>query len=143
MKNWLLGLVVCCSVFGCSSSRPQPKDVSDASRPRLVLNAIPRQGFAPLRVSFQANLQGVMEENHEFYCQREEWDFGDGAVSSEQPHCETFTEGSKITTEFFVDHVYETPGTYNASFMLGDKRVRSGKVSISVIESYRGAGPGR
>jgi PKD repeat protein len=142
MRQWVF-FAVLLLVWGCSAKSPQTSDSVQGGRPRLVLNAIPRQGFAPLRVSFHATLQHVSETDQEFYCQKEEWDFGDGAVSSDEPHCETFHDGAKVATEFFMDHLYEDPGNYTAAFTLGDKKLRSGKISIVVIESLRESRSGR
>ncbi|HJZ10610.1 MAG TPA: hypothetical protein VJ521_00570 [Acidobacteriota bacterium] len=138
MKKSFLVIAVVLAI-SCSSRTPPQTDVTESSSPKVSITAIPRQGFVPLRVSFHASLQGVEESNKDFYCLKEEWDFGDGSISTEQPHCETFREGSKITTAFFAEHVYETPGSYGAYFSLGEKKaVRSGKAQVTAIESMRG-----
>ena len=40
-----------------------------------------------MRVSLNASLEGVSKTDAQYYCMQEEWEFGDGAVSSEQPDC--------------------------------------------------------
>lgn len=116
----------------CSSHTPEAN--AGSSKARLVLEAGPRQGFGPLHVTFHAVLEGVEEHDQDFYCLQEEWDFGDGAKSSEQPYCEDYTPESTVRTEFFVEHDYEEAGIYSARFTLGDKKIFSRQVNIKVIE---------
>jgi PKD repeat protein len=144
MKRSLF-LIVLLASLSCTTRSSTPGDVTQpSSSVKVNVTAIPRQGFVPLRVSFHATLQGVDASNKDFYCLKEQWDFGDGAISTEQPHCETFQEGSEITTAFFVEHVYEKPGSYGAFFSLGEEKgeqknvVRSSKVQVTAIESMRG-----
>jgi len=102
----------------------------------ISLRADPRTGFAPLRVTFHAVLNGVSDTDATFHCIKQEWDFGDGAVSSQTPNCEPLAAGAKIETEFIYDHVYENKGSYSAGFALGDKKkMRSNKVSVNVLQN--------
>ena len=128
-------LIVC--LFSCSSKSgtgSSPSDTASADGLKLVLGVSPRQGFAPLRVTFRGELQGVNENSEEHYCLQEEWDFGDGSVSTEKPNCDPHSPDTKIKTEFFADHVYETQGTYTVRLVLGDEKVRSRQTTVVVIE---------
>ena len=110
-----------------------------AKEVKLVLKGRPRQGFMPLRVSLNAELQGVDEKDAQYYCLREEWDFGDGAVSSEQPNCEEFTQDTKANLNFFAEHVFDEEGNYTIRFTLGDPvKVRSNMMTIVVLEREHG-----
>ena len=138
MRTRLVSFVLTFLLFGCTSHKTQVGGSPEPGKPRLELTAAPRQGFAPLRVTFHATLQGVIENSEEFYCLKEEWDFGDGAVSSETPQCDPYSQDTRITLEFFTEHLYEEPGSYSASFTLGDRKVRSIKIGITTLESTRG-----
>lgn len=117
--------------FGCSGhSSPGAGGTA-----KLTLTSHPRQGFAPLRVTLHAVLQGVSEIDVEYYCLREKWDFGDGTVSSEQPNCEVFGSGSKVILEFIMEHVYEEKGSFTAFLTLGDKKLRSNNALVYVLEN--------
>jgi hypothetical protein len=85
-------------------------------------------------------LEGAADNDQSFYCLREEWEFGDGAVSAETPHCEPFGADTKISREFFADHVYRNTGVYAVRFKLGD-RFKASPISINVLENRKGAGP--
>ena len=106
--------------------------------PKLKINASPRQGFSPLNVTFRGLLEEVDPGDKEYYCLQEEWDYGDGAVSSEKPNCDPFTPETKIKTEFFSTHVYESHGSYTVRLILGDEKVRSKQISIVIVERDRG-----
>jgi PKD domain len=127
--------VVSMIVFNCmgyhgwtESNKPKKKN------PKLVLSAQPRQGLAPHHVSISAKLEGVAENDPEWYCLKQEWDFGDGAVSAEEPNCDPYTPETKITTEFFADHTFEDPGHYPIRFKLGDEKLWSNTAVVVVIE---------
>lgn len=141
MKRTFLLIAIACTL-GCAGGHSNPQTIPSAApgNPSLILSAIPRQGFSPLRVSFRVILDGVAENDVEWHCLKEEWDYGDGSISSQKPNCEPLTADSKITTEFFSDHVYEIPGGYTASFTIGDKKLRSNKVGVRVLESVRSTG---
>ena len=92
-----------------------------------------------MHVSFNVELQGVSENDKDYYCLHEEWDFGDGAVSAEQPNCETFTKDTKVNLHFFAEHIYEEEGNYTIRFTLGDPvKIRSNQISIVVLERQMG-----
>jgi hypothetical protein len=138
MRRKLIALIVILAAAGCSVRSPQAVNeaasADTGSGPKLVLSAYPRQGFAPMTVSFNATLEGVSEDDKEYYCLKEEWEFGDGAVSSEQPNC--VTDGSSPTKlNFFVEHTYIEKGSYTIWLILGDKKIRSNQIGISVLES--------
>lgn len=125
------------TLVGCSSHQATSSDPSTGSV-HLRLKADPRQGFAPLHVTFHVMLEGVAENDQNFYCLKEEWDFGDGAVSAEQPNCEPYGPETKVNHEFFADHLFYNTGVYSVRFKLGD-RYKSPAVSINVLENRSGA----
>src|SRR5580765_2073716 len=103
MKKLCSILVLCMFLIECVSHEPKapiPKEPLPKGA-HLTLTATPRQGFAPLRVSFHVILENVPENDKSFYCLKEEWDFGDGAVSAEQPQCDPWSPESKVNTEYF------------------------------------------
>jgi PKD repeat protein len=107
----------------------------------LTINAAPRQGFTPLRVTFRGELEGVVANDEEYYCLQEIWDFGDGAKSSEKPNCDPYSAESKVKTEFFMDHVYEKAGRYTVRLMLGEEdneKIKSRQTSVAVLERTTG-----
>jgi hypothetical protein len=144
-KNLLIiALFLLC--VSCSSRPASQQESPDQSSGdlKLTLNASPRQGFAPLHVSFQANFTGAGTNDHKYYCLQEEWDFGDGAKSTEKPNCDPYGPDTKIKTEFFVDHTYEKEGSYTIRFSLGEEgkdQIHSRQVSVLVLE--RSLNPGK
>jgi hypothetical protein len=144
MKIFLVGLAMAL-LINCSSHKEdgtasttesgEPGVMTTSGDPKITLTAHPRQGFAPIHVSFSAKLSGVPDNSKDHYCLQEEWDFGDGAVSSQQPNCEPYTESSNIEREFFADHVFEDPGNFTVRFVLGDKnKLRSNQLTVVVLE---------
>jgi PKD repeat protein len=135
-----LVLVLCLSQPLQSEEKDKKeKDKDKDSKPKLVLTAYPRQGFRPLRISFNATLENVSETDAEYYCLQEEWDFGDGAVSSEKPHCEPFGSDSRVSVTFFSEHIFDDPGNYTIRFKLGDpQKIRSNNLSILVLDRETG-----
>jgi hypothetical protein len=134
MKKILSVFLVFIGIFSCSARTSQQGSGSAAPGVRLTVGASPRQGFAPMRVTFHGVLQGVAEQNKDYFCLQEEWDFGDGAKSSEKPNCDPSSAETKVKTEFFADHVYENEGTYIVRLVLGDEKVRSRQISVVVLE---------
>jgi hypothetical protein len=136
MKRPLVLILTLLWLCSCSGKRAQDNtDVSPAvDGPTFTVNGSPRQGFAPLRVTFRGLLEGVEESNQEFYCLQEEWDFGDGAKSTEQPNCPPFSPETKIKTEFFIDHLYEKEGNYTIRVVLGDEKIRSRAITVKVVD---------
>ncbi len=111
----------------------ESSDKSKKKGPKLVVQVIPRQGLSPHHVSVNAKLEGVSENDPEWYCKKLEWDFGDGSLSAEEPHCDPYTPETKILTEFYAEHTYEDAGKYVVRFKLGDK-LRSNQVGVNVLE---------
>lgn len=151
MKILLVGLTLALMI-NCSSHRENapgaetdsgdPGAKTAAGEPKITLTGHPRQGFAPFHVSFTARLTGVPENSKEHYCLQEEWDFGDGAVSSQQPHCEPYTDSRTIEHDFFAEHVFGDPGSFTVRFVLGDKKkLRSNQLGIVVLEGKPNLGP--
>jgi len=139
----IIALLLLC--LSCSSRPASQQETPDRTSGdlKLILNAAPRQGFAPLRVSFEGNLSGAETNDRKYYCLQEEWDFGDGAKSTEKPNCDPFGPDTKIKTEFFVDHVFEKEGNYTIKLALGEEgkdQIHSRQVSIVVLE--RSLNPG-
>jgi PKD repeat protein len=125
--------------FACSSRSGNQQDPVDSStgEVKLILNASPRQGFAPMHVTLQGNLGGAGVNDQKYYCLQEEWDFGDGAKSTEKPHCDPWGPDAKVKTEYFVDHEYDQAGNYTIRLVLGEEgstQVHSRQVSIVVLE---------
>ena len=105
----------------------------------MTITASPRQGFEPLRVTFRGVLETPDANDKDLYCLQEEWDFGDGAKSTEKPNCDPHSSDTKIKTEFFTEHVYEKFGNYSVRLSLGDEKVRSRQIAIVILE--RNTGP--
>lgn len=129
-------------IAGCSGrSAPQDSSAASSDGARLTINAAPRQGFTPLRVTFRGELEGIAANDEEYYCLQEIWDFGDGAKSSEKPNCDPYSAESKVKTEFFMDHVYEKAGRYTVRLMLGEEdneKIKSRQTSVAVLERTTG-----
>ena len=125
-------------IAGCSSrTAPQASPEASSGEVQLTINAAPRQGFTPLRVTFRGELAGVDQNDQEYYCLQEIWDFGDGSKSSEKQNCEPYSPDSKVKREFFSEHVYEKEGRYTIRLMLGEEdneKVRSRPTGVTVIE---------
>lgn len=136
----LFSAVVVLLLFaGCSSRSTQQDSTAPSGETKLSITASPRQGFEPLRVTFRGVLETANPNDKDLYCLQEEWDFGDGAKSTEKPNCDPHTEDTKIKTEFFTEHVYEKFGNYNVRFTLGDEKIRSRQIAVVVLE--RNTGP--
>jgi hypothetical protein len=132
--------VVALTLTGCATRSPLQDfgSIPDISQvpgepnraPKLILEAYPRAGFAPLRVSVKAVLQNVPESDPVFACIWESWSFGDGSVSSEKSGCEGATI---VDLQYLTEHVYRNEGVYQIRFVLGDNQVLSNTVQVSVI----------
>ena len=96
-----------------------------------------------MHVSINGKLENVLKNDKDFYCLEEEWEFGDGAVSSEQANCEEYSEHSEVKTQFFADHVYEDAGNYTIWLTLGNRKIRSNQIAVVVLESDIGKQQGR
>jgi hypothetical protein len=141
MKRFVFYALLFLAFFFYAGSNQAGDKTASKPKVKLIISATPRQGFAPLTVTFHVVLEGVAEDDQNYYCLQEQWDFGDGAVSSDQPHCDPWGPDSKVTHEFFQDHLYQEEGIYSAQFILG-KDMRSGKVGINVLENRSGSGAG-
>jgi len=80
--------------------------------PVVVADAAPRIGFAPLAVAFDANASYDPDAQPLAY----EWDFGDGATSTEKN----------------PSHVYATPGVYDAVLTVSEQTAPFASNSASV-----------
>jgi PKD domain len=131
---WIVLLCVVLFTFGSGIGKTESeKDKKDA-KPKLVLDAKPRQGLSPHHASMSARLEGVGDTDQDWYCLKQEWDFGDGSISAEEPQCEPYTAETKILKEFYSDHTYDDPGKYPVRFKLGEDKLRSNIVTVVVIE---------
>jgi FOG: PKD repeat len=113
-----------------------PQQAIGSRNPALDLRVFPRQGFAPLRVTFHAVLQGVAESDSNYKCLYQEWNFGDGRVSGEHSDCK-MAETNPVDLDYLTDHVFEAAGTYTVRFRLGDNTLVSKEVSVVVLDSIR------
>ena len=139
MKKLLCAVFLLLFVAGCSTRTSQKGSTASSSETKLSITASPRQGFEPLRVTFRGLLEVADPNDKELYCLQEEWDFGDGAKSTEKPNCDPHSADTKIKTEFFTEHVYEKYGNYTVKLTLGDKKIRSRGIAIVILE--RNTGP--
>jgi len=135
----VVGTLTSCAARSPLQNVTSIPDISQAPEeqnraPRLILDAYPRAGFAPLRVSIKAVLQNVPSSDPIFACMWESWSFGDGARSSEKSGCDG---GTLVDLEYLAEHVYRNEGVYQIRFILGDNQVLSNAVQIRVIgQSY-------
>ena len=127
-------------LLGCSSHPAKEESSGGHDKTPSVkfeLSAAPRQGFAPLHVSFKGTLENVNPNDEKYYCLRENWDFGDGSVSSEKPNCDPYGRDAKVKTEFFADHTFDQEGNYTIRLSLGEEGkevIRSRQVSLRILE---------
>jgi len=106
-----------------------------SSKPAMVLEAFPRQGFAPLSVTLHATLNGVAQNDPNFTCLYQEWEFGDGGISGEKLNCPTSQATSRVDTEFVTEHVFTKSGTYLIRFKLGDQMVTK-RIAVMVYDRF-------
>jgi hypothetical protein len=131
MRNIFILCLTCLLLAGPATHQIQS---ANSKKPKLTLTVYPRQGFGPMQVSINGKLENVPKNDKEFYCLQEEWEFGDGAVSSEQAHCEEHSENSEVKMQFFAEHIYEDAGSYTIWLTLGDKKIRSNQIAVVVLE---------
>jgi hypothetical protein len=144
MKKWIWVLAIFVILVGISSDQGSTESSKNSKKdsPRLVLSASPRQGLSPHHVAINARLENVSDHDQDWYCLKEEWDFGDGTVSAEDPQCDPYTPDTKITKEFFADHTYEDEGNYTIRFKVGKDKLRSNQVTVVVLEGNMDNGSG-
>jgi hypothetical protein len=111
----------------------EPEDISPEEI-KLVLTADVTEGEAPLTVNFTAELIGGPDNNPDYYCVEQEFDFGDGIKMAVFPHCEEYTPDVVIQRHFTTSYTYEEAGTYVARFRLRD--LESNPVTVVVISPY-------
>ena len=82
MKKWIWVLAIFVILVGISSDQGSTESSKNSKKdsPRLVLSASPRQGLSPHHVAINARLEGVSDHDQDWYCLKEEWDFGDGVI---------------------------------------------------------------
>jgi hypothetical protein len=99
---------------------------------RLSLQAEPREGPAPLTVSFTAEIGGGLDGSPELYCRPQTWDFGEGRILTIFGYCLPWRPGMKIDRHFQRTHTYDEPGVYQASFSYGS--LESEPILVKVLE---------
>ena len=121
-------------LFAVSADRISLADSKE--KPKLSIDGHPRQGFTPLNVAFHVTLTGVAVDDPEYYCLKEEWDFGDDSKSTETPNCEPYTAGTQVKSEFFAEHVFDEAGSYGVRLILGEgnKKLQTRKFTVAVQE---------
>ena len=132
MRNIFIFFLSCLLLAGPATHQLQSEN---SKKPKLTLTVYPRQGFGPMQVSINGKLENVSKNDKEFYCLQEEWEFGDGAVSSEQSNCEEHNEDTEVKLQFFAEHIYEDAGSYTIWLTLGNKKIRSNQIAVVVLES--------
>jgi hypothetical protein len=99
------------------------------------------QGPAPLKVTFTGTLVGGADNNPDFYCAEQTFNFGDGASQRISTTCLPWTETVAIQRNFTANHTYNRPGTYYAQFSLSnDRRLRSDLIKIVVENPAKKSG---
>lgn len=99
---------------------------------QLGLQAEPREGPAPLTVSFTAEIGGGLDSSPELYCHPRTWDFGEGEILGIFGYCLSWRPGMKIDRHFQRTHTYAEPGIYQASFSYGP--LKSKPILVKVDE---------
>jgi hypothetical protein len=99
---------------------------------RLSLQGEPREGPAPLTVSFTAEISGGLDSSPAPYCHPQTWDFGEGENLTIFGLCQPWRLGMKIDRHFQRTHTYNEPGVYQASFSYGP--LESKPVLVKVLE---------
>lgn len=107
-----------------------------SSQVSMQLEAYPRQGFAPLSVSFHATLAGLAQNDPKFACTYQEWDFGDGGVSGEKHNCVSEQSENTMETEFLTEHVFTKSGSYVIRFKLGNNQIVSKRIAVTVYDRF-------
>ena len=104
-------------------------------RPSLSIKANPVVGITPARVSLTAELKGGADDDQEFYCLSEEWNWGDETESESKQDCAPYEAGkSQIKRRFTTSRVFKIPGSYQVTLRLKrkDKVVTSSSVAIQI-----------
>jgi hypothetical protein len=123
-------------LFFASSSLPLPAAAGDqerARKPRLELRATPRMAFSPVMVLATAELRGG-ETAEEFYCPALEWEWDDGARSSQEGDCPPFEPGVEMERRFTAEHAYRAPGVYTLTVRLkrSDRAIAAATTTVHV-----------
>lgn len=130
------GLVACGPALQEVPNRYRQGDIE------LVLDGYPLRGLPPVRAHFIATVRmprGVYESHGG--CFAEHWDFGDGAELRRDRHCPEPVErdpGGSVVLEFFAEHPFYRPGSYDVFFELrppdaaGPVLVR-GRIRVAVL----------
>lgn len=116
-SSTLLPLLLIVTLAGCQSEgvtpanpKPVPQPTDPAAELSVALNATPREGAAPLVVTFEATATGYTPD----YL----WDFGDGS--------------DPVYGELTLSHTYRAPGRYNATVSVGSSEALS-QDSVTLI----------
>jgi hypothetical protein len=73
----------------------------------------------PFTILFTAELVGEPDNNKELYCQRADWNFGDGMGATVTASCVVWPPEAKINRRHEQAHTYEGPGPRQVTFTYG------------------------
>lgn len=123
-------------LFFAAASFALPAAAGDQGRtrkPRLELRATPRMAFSPVMVLATAELRGG-DAAEEFYCPALEWEWDDGAKSSQEADCPPFGPGVEMDRRFTAEHAYRTPGVYTVTVRLkrSDRSIAAATTTVHV-----------
>jgi PKD repeat protein len=99
------------------TGQPQPDLASSppASSPLLALTADVTAGAAPLEVNFTGRLVSAPGDPMDYACAASQFEFGDGQILAILSEC-----GQGAQRRDTANYVYESPGTYQVIYTLGD-----------------------
>ena len=133
MRTGFAGPVLVFSVLSFLALPASAGDQARAGKPRLELRATPRMAFSPVMVLATAELRGG-ESAEEFYCPALEWEWDDGAKSSQESDCPPFAPGIELERRFTAEHAFRRPGTYNVTVRLkrSDRSIAVASTTVHV-----------
>jgi hypothetical protein len=110
------------SLMACGPALQEVPNRYERGGIELLLDGYPLRGLPPVRAHFIAVVR-MPKTLYESYggCFAERWDFGDGAELRRERHCLEPTEQDpqgRVVLEFFAEHPFYRPGTYEVFFML-------------------------
>jgi len=91
-----------------ASVSPRADDVElvvSAPRQHMLNPVMAARGFGKT-VRFGARLSGDPEDNEEYYCLDEIWDWGDGTESVSEPDCDPYEAGVELQRDFSDTHTF-------------------------------------
>jgi hypothetical protein len=106
-----------------TATMPAQSHVTDEINLNLMADVV--EGVAPLQVNLTSELSGGADNNRDYYCAKSRFEFGDGISRENSPSCPAWTESSQIERHFQTSYSYHEPGTYQATFHLGDRAAQN------------------